>query len=142
MRQAFTSTLLPPPDRLNSVGRHKRELAEMCVQAVLAVGDLERKDVNLDLIKVSSASSGRGGACTACMRVVCARSMAGRARGCMVRGCGEACAGELVGVGARAHLPARLCPHALLPHKLCVCTRCRARSLTARWAGAWKTPCW
>lgn len=35
-----------------SVGRHKRELAEMCVQAVLAVADLERRDVNLDLIKV------------------------------------------------------------------------------------------
>ncbi len=35
-----------------SVGRHKRELAEMCVSAVLSVADLERKDVNLDLIKV------------------------------------------------------------------------------------------
>lgn len=40
----------PPPAR--SVGRHKRELAEMCVQAVLAVADLERRDVNLDLVKV------------------------------------------------------------------------------------------
>lgn len=39
-----------PPCR--SVGRHKRPLAEMCVQAVLGVADLERKDVNLDLIKV------------------------------------------------------------------------------------------
>jgi T-complex protein 1 subunit epsilon len=27
-------------------------MAEMCVRAVLAVADLERKDVNLDLIKV------------------------------------------------------------------------------------------
>lgn len=35
-----------------SVGRHKRQLAEMCVKAVLAVADLERRDVNLDLIKV------------------------------------------------------------------------------------------
>ena len=33
------------------VGRCKREQAEMCVQAVLAVADLDRKDVNLDLIK-------------------------------------------------------------------------------------------
>ena len=37
-----------------SVGRCKREQAEMCVKAVLAVADLERKDVNLDLIKVST----------------------------------------------------------------------------------------
>ena len=28
-------------------------MAEICVKAVLAVADLERKDVNLDLIKVS-----------------------------------------------------------------------------------------
>ena len=35
-----------------SVGREKRGLAEICVKAVLAVADLERKDVNLDLIKV------------------------------------------------------------------------------------------
>ena len=34
------------------VGRCKRQLAEICVRAVLAVADLERKDVNLDLIKV------------------------------------------------------------------------------------------
>ena len=34
------------------VGRCKRDMAEMCVKAVLAVADLERKDVNLDLIKV------------------------------------------------------------------------------------------
>ena len=34
------------------MGRHKRELAEMCVKAVLSVADLERRDVNLDLIKV------------------------------------------------------------------------------------------
>lgn len=35
-----------------SVGRVKRDMAEMCVKAVLAVADLKRKDVNLDLIKV------------------------------------------------------------------------------------------
>jgi T-complex protein 1 subunit epsilon len=35
-----------------SVGRCKREQAEMCVKAVLAVADLARKDVNLELIKV------------------------------------------------------------------------------------------
>ena len=29
-------------------------MAEMCVKAVLAVADLKRKDVNLDLIKVGS----------------------------------------------------------------------------------------
>lgn len=35
-----------------SVGRYKRQMAEICVKAVLAVADLERKDVNLELIKV------------------------------------------------------------------------------------------
>lgn len=34
------------------VGRVKRAMAEMCVKAVLGVADLERKDVNLELIKV------------------------------------------------------------------------------------------
>ena len=34
------------------VGRLKRPMAEMCVDAVLSVADLERRDVNLDLIKV------------------------------------------------------------------------------------------
>jgi chaperonin GroEL (HSP60 family) len=34
------------------VGRLKRPMAEMCVKAVLSVADLERRDVNLDLIKV------------------------------------------------------------------------------------------
>ena len=36
-----------------SVGRLKRPMAEICVKAVLAVADLERRDVNLDLIKVA-----------------------------------------------------------------------------------------
>ena len=35
-----------------SVGRLKRHMAEICVKAVVAVADLDRKDVNLDLIKV------------------------------------------------------------------------------------------
>lgn len=34
------------------VGRVKRDLANICVKAVLGVADLERKDVNLELIKV------------------------------------------------------------------------------------------
>ncbi len=37
---------------LRSVGRLKDKMAEICVRAVLSVADLERKDVNLDLIKV------------------------------------------------------------------------------------------
>jgi len=41
------------------VGRCKREQAEMCVKAVLAVADLERKDVNLDLIKVDGKVGGK-----------------------------------------------------------------------------------
>ena len=43
----------PLPSR--SVGRCKRVFAELCVKAVLSVADLERKDVNLDLIKVGRA---------------------------------------------------------------------------------------
>jgi len=31
-----------------------RQLAEIAVKAVLAVADLERKDVNLDLIKIET----------------------------------------------------------------------------------------
>lgn len=52
-----------------SVGRHKRELAEMCVSAVMSVGDLERRDVNLDLIKVPLYRYGTAGcaACAACI---------------------------------------------------------------------------
>jgi T-complex protein 1 subunit epsilon len=40
------------------VNRCKREMAEMCVAAVLAVADLERRDVNLDLIKVEGKVGG------------------------------------------------------------------------------------
>ncbi len=35
-----------------SVGREKQAMAEICVKAVLAVADIVRRDVNLDLIKV------------------------------------------------------------------------------------------
>eukprot|EP00270_Netrium_digitus_P019499 TRINITY_DN769_c0_g1_i1.p1 TRINITY_DN769_c0_g1~~TRINITY_DN769_c0_g1_i1.p1 ORF type:complete len:537 (-),score=153.30 TRINITY_DN769_c0_g1_i1:335-1945(-) len=41
------------------VGRCKRMLAEIAVKAVLAVADLERKDVNLDLIKVEGKVGGK-----------------------------------------------------------------------------------
>ncbi|KAK9817040.1 hypothetical protein WJX72_008790 [[Myrmecia] bisecta] len=41
------------------VGRKKRDMAEMCVKAVVAVADLERKDVNLDLIKVDGKVGGK-----------------------------------------------------------------------------------
>lgn len=48
-----------PVSRLNRfdactrrVGRLKDQMAEICVRAVLSVADLERRDVNLDLIKV------------------------------------------------------------------------------------------
>ena len=41
------------------VGRCKRRLAEMCVDAVLGVADLKRRDVNLDLIKLEGKSGGR-----------------------------------------------------------------------------------
>jgi T-complex protein 1 subunit epsilon len=34
-------------------------MAEMCVKAVLAVADLERKDVNLDLIKIECKVGGK-----------------------------------------------------------------------------------
>lgn len=41
------------------VNRCKRMLAEIAVNAVLAVADLERKDVNLDLIKVEGKVGGK-----------------------------------------------------------------------------------
>jgi T-complex protein 1 subunit epsilon len=43
----------------HSVNRCKRALAEIAVKAVLAVADLERKDVNLDLIKVEGKVGGK-----------------------------------------------------------------------------------
>ena len=46
---------------LNSkvINRDRDRLAKICVDAVLAVADLERKDVNLDLIKVDGKVGGR-----------------------------------------------------------------------------------
>lgn len=46
---------------LNSkvVNRDRDHFAEMCVDAVLAVADEERKDVNMDLIKLESKTGGR-----------------------------------------------------------------------------------
>jgi T-complex protein 1 subunit epsilon len=41
------------------VNRCGTKIAEICVRAVLAVADLERKDVNLDLIKVEGKTGGR-----------------------------------------------------------------------------------
>jgi len=41
------------------VNRYQRQMAEIAVKAVLAVADLERKDVNLDLIKVEGKVGGR-----------------------------------------------------------------------------------
>ncbi|KAH7446013.1 hypothetical protein KP509_01G032800 [Ceratopteris richardii] len=41
------------------VSRCKRKLAEIAVKAVLAVADLERRDVNLDLIKVEGKVGGK-----------------------------------------------------------------------------------
>ncbi|MBA0805532.1 hypothetical protein Gohar_005039, partial [Gossypium harknessii] len=42
-----------------NVNRCKRPLAEISVKAVLSVADLERKDVNLDLIKVEGKVGGK-----------------------------------------------------------------------------------
>lgn len=41
------------------MNRCKRSLAEIAVKAVLAVADLERKDVNLELIKVEGKVGGK-----------------------------------------------------------------------------------
>jgi len=41
------------------VNRHQRQMAQIAVEAVLAVADLERKDVNLDLIKMETKVGGK-----------------------------------------------------------------------------------
>ena len=41
------------------MNRCKREMAEICVKAVMGVADLERKDVNLDLIKLEGKVGGK-----------------------------------------------------------------------------------
>jgi len=40
------------------VSKYKRELAKIAVSACLSVTDFERKDVNLELIKISGKSGG------------------------------------------------------------------------------------
>lgn len=40
------------------VSKYKRELARIAVDAVLAVADIERKDVNFDLIKIETKTGG------------------------------------------------------------------------------------
>ena len=40
------------------VSKHKRQLAEIAVKAVLSVADMERRDVNFDLIKVVGKTGG------------------------------------------------------------------------------------
>jgi T-complex protein 1 subunit epsilon len=41
------------------INRHKRQMAEIATQAVLSVADLERKDVNFDLIKIFGKTGGK-----------------------------------------------------------------------------------
>lgn len=40
------------------VSKYKRQLAEIAVKAVLSIADLERKDVNFDLIKITTKTGG------------------------------------------------------------------------------------
>jgi len=40
------------------VNKYKREMAKIAVQAVLSVADLDRADVNFDLIKVQGKTGG------------------------------------------------------------------------------------
>ena len=44
---------------LHSINRHQRRMAEIAVQAVLSVADLDRKDVDFELIKVDGNVGGR-----------------------------------------------------------------------------------
>ncbi|KAI3899893.1 hypothetical protein MKW92_002619 [Papaver armeniacum] len=53
------SSIINYSTMLCSVNRCKRSLAEIAVKAVLAVADLERKDVNLDLIKIEGKVGGK-----------------------------------------------------------------------------------
>lgn len=40
------------------VREHKQKIAEIAVDAVLAVADIERRDVNFDLIKIVTKTGG------------------------------------------------------------------------------------
>jgi T-complex protein 1 subunit epsilon len=41
------------------VGRCKRQIAELCVRAVVAVADVDRKEVNIELIKIYGKTGGK-----------------------------------------------------------------------------------
>ena len=65
------------------VNVHKRQMAEIAVQAVASVADWDRKDVNFDLIKVCAGVEGRecvGGACS-CVTLPCPAAARGKDRG-------------------------------------------------------------
>lgn len=40
------------------VNRYSKQLAEICVKAIFSVADFERRDINLDLIKVEGKVGG------------------------------------------------------------------------------------
>eukprot|EP01059_Diplonema_ambulator_P029235 TRINITY_DN484_c0_g1_i1.p1 TRINITY_DN484_c0_g1~~TRINITY_DN484_c0_g1_i1.p1 ORF type:complete len:534 (+),score=236.01 TRINITY_DN484_c0_g1_i1:46-1647(+) len=54
LRQTARSTL-----NSKIINKYRDHMADICVDAVMAVADLERKDVNLDLIKIESKTGGR-----------------------------------------------------------------------------------
>lgn len=131
----------PPPAAVpcRSVGRHKRELAEMCVKAVLAVADLERKDVNLDLIKVRDiAVPQRNTLYRLLRRLSCAGAVwmreGGRQRVQQQLDDGP---GPCAPPCERDCHPLRFQPAPASPLR-----RVAACSWTERWAGGWRTPSW
>ena len=44
---------------IHSINRHQRRMAELAVQAVLSVADLDCKDVDFELIKVDGKVGGK-----------------------------------------------------------------------------------
>lgn len=60
-RTDYAPLLQTARSTLNSkvVNRDRDHLADICVQAVLSVADLDRRDVNLDLVKVEGKVGGR-----------------------------------------------------------------------------------
>ncbi|KAJ9453819.1 T-complex protein 1 subunit epsilon [Diplonema papillatum] len=54
LRQTARSTL-----NSKIINKFRDHMADICVDAVLAVADMDRKDVNLDLIKIESKTGGR-----------------------------------------------------------------------------------
>mmetsp|Transcript_11902 Transcript_11902/g.17697 ORF Transcript_11902/g.17697 Transcript_11902/m.17697 type:complete len:533 (+) Transcript_11902:51-1649(+) len=57
------------------VNEHKTKYAKMCVDAVLSVADLERKDVNLELIKLQGKTGGSLGDTTLVQGIVIDKDM-------------------------------------------------------------------